>query len=1175
MAGSSIWLRHFRTVIGRYVDDSTKGHLRSVAHNSHCFIRSLALIVVALLVGQGATVQAQISVLYDYSVTPGVDRFAFDDSIPSSPIPPTDNTIPSSEIPLALYPTLAALDSSRVSTTVTGGSIRAAMRFLFTVAEPLSSVLMIDVFWRGTGTTGSRANDIDFWIWNASASSYTLVGSTSATTPMDVSLTGTFSINPTNFIDASSQVTMLITNRARNQGILTDYVSLTITADICLVDADCNDSNLCTTNSCVSGACQTVNNTNACDDGNACTVADSCSGGSCQSGAAPNCSGSGDQCNIASCDSLGSEGNCDTLVPVANGTTCDDGNSCNEGETCQAGTCSGGNSTDCSAAGGPCNAASCDAAGSEGNCDILTPINEGFGCDDSNACNVGETCQTGVCMGGTATDCGAAGDQCNTASCDSAGLEGNCDTVTPVANGTTCDDSNSCNVDETCQSGVCSGGAAPDCSLAGDQCNAASCDLLGTEGNCDTLTPINEGLSCDDGNACNVGETCQLGSCVGGAAPDCSLSGDQCNNASCNPVGLEGNCDTLSPTNESLSCDDGNACLIGETCQTGSCAGGGTPNCSAAGDQCNLASCDSLGAEGNCDTLTTTNEGLSCDDGDVCNVGETCQSGFCLGGGATDCSMAGDQCNTAACDTLGSEGNCDNLTPVTSGTICDDGTACNTDESCQAGVCSGGVTVDCSMAGDQCNTATCNPLGLDGNCDTLTPSNEGLTCDDSNVCSVGETCQSGSCTGGTLPDCSASGNQCNDAFCSPLGVEGNCDSFVPINEGLACNDGMVCNVGETCQGGVCRGGGAPDCSGVGDQCNLGSCDPAGLNGNCDIITQVSDGTACEDGNACNVGENCQLGLCSGGGPPDCSLAGDDCNSASCDSLGANGNCDLLIPVADGTVCDDGVPCTSGACATGSCAFDAHTGQINITLDVQGLSSAVTRTGTFVITNCSGSVDTRIVSMSFDATGQALPVLSGVDTASEWLTATEGHTLRRLVPLSFSACIATVNLTGPASLTSGDFQTAVIAQDGLVDITDFSVLAADLNNLVDANSSLGADVTGDGNQGIADFAAIQTNFFTVSDALNACPASLSISLSPFDVMGVTLVAQPLPLPLARISVTDLSFPGAHRADLTGDGLVGPADIRAFARRHHLPITDQLNKTLSILESRIHKRSRGPR
>jgi hypothetical protein len=165
---------------------------------------------------------------------------------------------------------------------------------------------------------------------------------------------------------------------------------------------DCNDSNVCTSDSCNPGSgCVNANNNNACDDANPCTHSDACSAGSC-GGTAVTCSG-GDQCNDAACDTNGAQGNCDLLLPVANGTSCDDGDPCNLGEACQGGACLGGAAGDCSGSGDDCNIASCSAGGAEGNCDDLQPANEGGPCNN----NLG-ACQGGTCvmMGcGSVADC--------------------------------------------------------------------------------------------------------------------------------------------------------------------------------------------------------------------------------------------------------------------------------------------------------------------------------------------------------------------------------------------------------------------------------------------------------------------------------------------------------------------------------------------------------------------------------------------------------------------------------------------------------------------------------------------------------------------------------------------------------------------------------------------------
>jgi hypothetical protein len=186
-------------------------------------------------------------------------------------------------------------------------------------------------------------------------------------------------------------------------------------------------------------------------------------------------------------------------------------------------------------------------------------------CDDGNACTINDTCVGVICQG-TAVDCSGFGDQCNAASCNPAGAEGNCDLLNPVANGTTCDDSNACNINEICIAGACAGGTAPNCSGAGDDCNAASCDAGGADGNCDIIAPVTNGTDCDDSDACNVGEACQSGACVGGSAPDCSASDTECSLGSCSAMGPDGNCDADTPILDGTSCDGG----LG-ICQSGAC----------------------------------------------------------------------------------------------------------------------------------------------------------------------------------------------------------------------------------------------------------------------------------------------------------------------------------------------------------------------------------------------------------------------------------------------------------------------------------------------------------------------------------------------------------------------------------------------------------------------------
>ncbi len=304
-----------------------------------------------------------------------------------------------------------------------------------------------------------------------------------------------------NYVAPSTQVRVRFrvadepNNSVTNAGV-DAFVVDRVACDECT--AGCDDGNPCTIDACVDGEnCGYTNTGGACDDGNACTENDGCQGGVCGGST----------------------------------VTCDDGNICTDDSCDPASGCVFDSAVDCSGLGDPCNIVSCDPAGPVGNCDILTPLDDGDSCDDGDPCMVGETCAAGVCSGGASVDCSGAGDQCNTASCSAGGAEGNCDALTPIGDGTACDDGDPCSVGESCQTGSCSGGDAPDCSGVGDECNVASCSGSGSDGNCDVLEPVDDGEPCDAGTG-----VCVAGACMDACTTlaDCSdLDGDGIRDNSC------------------------------------------------------------------------------------------------------------------------------------------------------------------------------------------------------------------------------------------------------------------------------------------------------------------------------------------------------------------------------------------------------------------------------------------------------------------------------------------------------------------------------------------------------------------------------------------------------------------------------------------------------------------
>src|SRR5688572_18903173 len=181
-------------------------------------------------------------------------------------------------------------------------------------------------------------------------------------------------------------------------------------------------------------------------------------------------------------------GTCSNAPDTAlEGEECDDGLACTINTRCMAGACAG-DPLDCASQGDQCNAGTCDEA--QAGC-VVTPVPDGTGCDDSTFCTTGDECTAGTCDGAP-RDCASAGDACNTGTCDEATAA--C-VATPVADGTACDDGVFCSDGDTCTGGTC-GGAPRDCSSAGDACNTGTCDE--TAGAC-VLTPANEGGACDDG----------------------------------------------------------------------------------------------------------------------------------------------------------------------------------------------------------------------------------------------------------------------------------------------------------------------------------------------------------------------------------------------------------------------------------------------------------------------------------------------------------------------------------------------------------------------------------------------------------------------------------------------------------------------------------------------------
>jgi len=656
-------------------------------------------------------------------------------------------------------------------------------------------------------------------------------------------------------------------------------------SDDCHVDGECDPK---------TGECSEAKADDGapCDDGQGCTSDDVCHDGSC-AGAAVACD-DGLSCSVDSCDEKSGACAADmSACSCVEDVDCDDGNACNGLEICGSNKlCQPGAPVVCPASGDACTTLACVAE--TGACEP-EPVKDGTACDDLDACTGRDTCQAGVCVGSDAVVC-AALSQCHSPGvCDK--LTGAC-TNPQKANNSPCNDGNACSATDTCQAGACVGSAPVSCSAL-DQCHVVGvCDTA--TGICSKPTKAN-GVKCDDANPCTAGDACQAGVCTPASAVTCTAAD------SCHAVGTcdvkSGKCSTpLKP--DGTACNDGKSCSGPDKCAGGVCSGAAT----VCDDKiaCTIDSCsEQLGGctvdSKNCACQTAAD----CDDGNPCNGVETCSAAKqCLPGKALDCSGLSDDCNSGTCNPA--TGACV-ASPKSNGTACNDGNACTSSDSCQAGACVGSNPVTCP-ASDQCHDAgTCN--AATGLCTNPLKKN-GTACTDGNACTRVDTCQSGVCTGSSPVSCSAS-DQCHTAGTCNTST-GICDDPIKKN-GTACDDGSLCTQTDTCQGGVCSGGSPVVCS-ASDQCHVaGTCDPA--KGTCSNPLK-KDGTACNDGNGCTQTDTCQSGSCTGTSPVVCA-ASDQCHVAgTCDP--AKGSCSNPTK-KDGTACNDKNACTqTDTCQAGAC-----------------------------------------------------------------------------------------------------------------------------------------------------------------------------------------------------------------------------------------------------------------
>jgi uncharacterized repeat protein (TIGR01451 family) len=242
--------------------------------------------------------------------------------------------------------------------------------------------------------------------------------------------------------------------------------------EICLTDADCDDGNPCTADTCnpSTGLCQStpLPDGTSCDDHNACTVGSACVSGSCGT---PVVCNDGNPCSTDVCDPA--TGACTSASVV-----CDDGN--------------------------PCTTDSCNPA--TGQCRFVAE-SDGTACNDGDLCTSGDVCVllpgqvVPTCQG--QPKCADA-DPCTADRCDP--TTGACSNP-PIQ----CDDGNPCTLD-LCMGGSCVSSPMAGACDDGNRCTIGDTCTPGPAGQ-----PVCSGMptNCDDGDACTM-DTCNpvTGGCL-------------------------------------------------------------------------------------------------------------------------------------------------------------------------------------------------------------------------------------------------------------------------------------------------------------------------------------------------------------------------------------------------------------------------------------------------------------------------------------------------------------------------------------------------------------------------------------------------------------------------------------------------------------------------------------
>ncbi|MFT3925515.1 MAG: hypothetical protein QM778_23450 [Myxococcales bacterium] len=300
----------------------------------------------------------------------------------------------------------------------------------------------------------------------------------------------------------------------------------------CVENSDCDNSNVCVTQTCVEGMCVSkFNNGASCQDPYKCTTGDFCQDGACLTGPGRD----HNQCKdtVACTEDLCNPPSADGCThQFKDGLTCDDGIGCTGPDVCSGGKCIGP-----------------DACPGDPVCDpvlkICATCQKALDCDDKKPCTKDE-CTNGACVN------------------------------TPLTTGPGgCNDNTECSKNDRCQNGVCIADADNDFCGDGSEPDCTTDTCVPGSGGKGCVSAFNTN-SCDDGKACTSSSTCNQGNCLPDAnSSTCGANAicDDTGTCQCTVAGEQrcgSSCVDVQTSNQNCGgCN--NPCGANRTCVSGAC----------------------------------------------------------------------------------------------------------------------------------------------------------------------------------------------------------------------------------------------------------------------------------------------------------------------------------------------------------------------------------------------------------------------------------------------------------------------------------------------------------------------------------------------------------------------------------------------------------------------------